>query len=184
MELTTLARPYATAAFRFAREQPALKKQALENWSDTLNVCAAIVKDSAVSTLLDQPSLAPSQKADAFLAVCDNCLALDESQQNFLRILGENRKITLLPQVAELFDVLKAEQEQSIEADVASPFPLTSEQQQVLVEKLGKRLSAKVTLNNFVDPDMIGGLIIRAGDLVIDNSIRTRLAKLAHTMLS
>ncbi|WP_155158773.1 F0F1 ATP synthase subunit delta [Sansalvadorimonas verongulae] len=182
MDLITCARPYATAAFRFALEQ-----QALESWSHSLNNCAVLVLDESVSQLLDQPSLTPQQKADAFLSLYDSCLEnspLEQGMQNFLRTLCENCKAVLLPQIAALFDTLKAEQEHSIEAEVASPFPLSREQQQILAEKLSKRLGAQVTLKNCIDRDMIGGLIIRAGDLVIDNCIRTRLAKLAHAMSS
>ncbi|MCG8533266.1 MAG: F0F1 ATP synthase subunit delta [Desulfovibrionales bacterium] len=177
MELTTCARPYAKAAFQYALDQ-----NALEHWSQMLNSGAAVVLNSKVNMLLGMPSLTARQKADAFIEVCAD--SLNDDGQNFVRTLADNKRLTLLPQIAELFEVFKAEQQQSIDVDVASAFPLTHEQLEKLAGKLRGRLSSEVRLANRVDSELIGGVVIRAGDLVIDSSVRTRLDKLADAMLS
>ena len=177
MELTTCARPYAKAAFQYA-----LNQSALEAWSGMLKNGAAVVQNDKISALLGLPSLTTRQKADAFIKVCGD--SLDNGGQNFVRVLAENQRITLLPQIAELFEAFKAEQEHSIDAQVASAFPLSEAQLNTLTEKLKNKLSSEVRLSSTVDPELIGGVVIRAGDLVIDSSVKTRLAKLAHAMLS
>ncbi|WP_155160879.1 F0F1 ATP synthase subunit delta [Sansalvadorimonas verongulae] len=177
MELTTCARPYAKAAFQYA-----LAQKSLDNWSSMLKNGAAVVQNKKVSALLGTPSLTAQQKADAFIDVCGD--TLDNNGQNFVRTLADNKRITLLPQIAELFEAFKAEQEQSVDAEVLSAFPLDHEQLNKLADKLRTRLGSEVRLSNTVDPELIGGVVIRAGDLVIDSSVKTRLAKLANAMLS
>ncbi len=177
MELTTCARPYAKAAF-----QHALDQKALDNWSGMLKNGAAVVQNEVISALLGVPSLTAKQKADTFIDVCGD--SLDDNGRNFVRVLADNKRITLLPQIAELFEAFKAEQEHSIDADVISAYPLSDQQLDTLAEKLKSKLSSEVRLNNTIDPEVIGGVVIRAGDLVIDSSVKTRLAKLADAMLS
>ncbi|MCL6268574.1 F0F1 ATP synthase subunit delta [Sansalvadorimonas sp. 2012CJ34-2] len=177
MELTTCARPYAKAAF-----QHALGQNALDSWLEMLKSGAAVVRNDKVNVLLGMPSLTAEQKANAFIDVCGD--SLSDSGRNFVRTLADNKRLTLLPQIAELFEALKAEQEQSVDVEVLSAFPLSSEQLEKLGGKLRSRLSSEVRLVNTLDPELIGGVVIRAGDLVIDSSIKTRLEKLADAMLS
>ena len=177
MELTTCARPYAKAAF-----QHALDASALERWSQMLKSGAAVVRNNKVNVLLGTPSFTAEQKASALIEVCGD--SLDDSGRNFVRTLADNKRLTLLPQIAELFEVFKAEQEQSIDVEVLSAFPLSGEQLEKLAGKLRGRLNSEVRMANVVDPGLIGGVVIRAGDLVIDSSVKTRLEKLADAMLS
>ena len=177
MELTTCARPYAKAAFQYAVDQ-----NALESWSGMLKSGAAVVQNEAISALLGLPSLTAQQKADTLIDVCGDIL--NTGGQNFVRVLAENSRITLLPQIADLYEAFKAEQEHSIDAEVISAFALSDDQLNKLAEKLKNKLSSEVRLSNTVDPELIGGAVIRAGDLVIDSSVKTRLAKLAHAMNS
>ncbi len=177
MELTTCARPYAKAAFQYALDQ-----NALEHWSQMLKSGAAVVRSERVNVLLGMPSFTAEQKADAFINICGD--SLDDSGRNFVRTLADNKRLTLLPQVAELFEAFKAAQEQSVDVEVLSAFPLSGEQIDKLSGKLRNKLSSEVRLVNTVDSELIGGVVIRAGDLVIDSSIKTRLAKLADAMLS
>ncbi len=187
MELITCARPYAKAAFRFAVEESVIEKNttekgALERWAEMLKTSAAVVQIETVSVLLGNPSLTATQKADALIGVCGD--SLDEQNQNFIHALAENRRLMLLPVISQLFEELKAEQERRIGAEVISAFPLSGPQLTVLTEKLKNRLKIEITISNTIDESLIGGVIIRAGDLVIDSSIKTRLAKLADAMLS
>ncbi|CAM3495476.1 F0F1 ATP synthase subunit delta [Parendozoicomonas haliclonae] len=175
MELTTCARPYARAAFQFAAEQ-----NALENWAGMLKTGAAVVQNDTVNVLLGNPSLTAAQKADALIDVCGD--SLDDSGRNFFHVLADNKRITLLPQISELFEELKAKQEQSVEAEVISAFPLSEPQLATLTEKLKNRLKTEIRISNTIDESLLGGVIIRAGDLVIDSSVKARLAKLADAM--
>ena len=177
MELTTCARPYAKAAFQYALDQ-----NALENWSQMLKNGAAVVQNEKVNVLLGMPSLTTDQKAEAFIGVCGE--SLSDEGRNFVRALAENKRITLLPEIAELFEALKTEQERSVDVEVLSAFPLSDGQLEKLAEKLRGRLGSEVRMNNTIDSELIGGVVIRAGDLVIDSSVKARLEKLAHAMLS
>ncbi len=177
MELTTCARPYAKAAFQYALDQ-----HAIDGWSNMLKNSAAVAQNDKINVLLRMPSLTTREKADAFIGVCGD--SLDSSGQNFVRKLADNKRITLLPQIAELFEAFKAEQEHSVDTEVLSAFPLSGEQLEKLAVKLRKRLGSEVRMSNTIDPELIGGVVIRAGDMVIDGSVKTRLAKLAHAMLS
>ena len=143
---------------------------------------AVVVRSERVNVLLGMPSFTAEQKADAFINVCGE--SLDDSGRNFVRTLADNKRLTLLPQIAELFEAFKAAQEQSVDVEVLSAFPLSDEQIDKLSEKLRNKLSSEIRLANTVDSELIGGVVIRAGDLVIDSSIKTRLAKLADAMLS
>ena len=129
MELTTCARPYAKAAFQYALDQ-----NALDNWSQMLKNGAAVVQNEKVNVLLGMPSLTGEQKASAFIEVCGD--SLNDTGRNFVRTLAENKRITLLPEIAELFEALKAEQEKSVDVEVLSAFTLSDEQLEKLAEKL------------------------------------------------
>ncbi len=174
-ELSTLARPYAKAAFEFARAG-----DALDNWSVMLGFAAAITADDKVSALLEDPSLTQQQKADRVIGLCTGEMA--DHGENFIRILAENNRLALLPEIAGLFDQLKGSLEQSVDVNVSSAFELDDAQKQMLADTLGKMLSRKVSLSVEQDKSLIGGVVVRAGDLVIDNSVRGRLAKLAEAI--
>ena len=177
MELTTCARPYARAAFTLAKEL-----SQLDQWSEMLTLCASVSRRDAVSILLDDPATSADMKADAFIALCEG--SLTKEVENYLRILTEKNRISLLPQIDALFEQMKAKDQGYQDVVVASAFPLTQQQQDNIARKVAERLGRSVRMHTRVDSDLIGGVIVKAGDLVIDGSVRTRLNKLADTMVS
>ncbi|MEQ7920909.1 F0F1 ATP synthase subunit delta [Xanthomonas sp. WHRI 1810A] len=176
-ELTTLARPYAKAAFEHAQTH-----QQLANWSAMLGLAAAVSQDDTMQRMLKAPRLTSADKAATFIEVCGD--KFDAKAQNFIQVVAENDRLPLLPEISELFDLYKAEQEKSVDVDVTSAFALNQEQQDKLAKVLSARLGREVRLHAAEDATLIGGVIIRAGDLVIDGSVRGKLAQLAEALKS
>ncbi len=176
-ELTTLARPYAKAAFEYAQAH-----QQLASWSAMLGLAAAISQDETMRRVLAAPRLTSAEKASAFNEVAGD--KFDAQVQNFISVLSENNRLALLPEIAALFEQYKAEQEQTVEVEVTSAFALSAEQQDKLAKVLSARLSREVRLHVVEDASLIGGVVIRAGDLVMDGSGRGKLAKLAEALKS
>jgi F-type H+-transporting ATPase subunit delta len=176
-ELTTLARPYAKAAFEHARAQ-----QQLTNWSAMLGLAAAVSQDDTVQRMLKAPRLTSAEKAAAFIEVCGD--EFNAQVRNFIQVLAENERLLLLPEIDALFELYKSEQEKSVDVEVTSAFALSAEQQDKLAKVLSARLSREVRLHAAEDPALIGGVVIRAGDLVIDGSVRGKIAKLAEALKS
>ena len=174
-ELTTAARPYARAVFEIAKETGELDK-----WSESLSFMGAIAANEEVVKLLDAPKMAKQAGADAFIQLCDG--KLDEKAQNLVRTLAENNRIQLFPEISALFEVLKDEAEGSIEAIVISAKKLTKAEEKSIATALEKRLGRKVKLKVSIDKALLGGAIIKAGDLVIDGSIQGRLKKMSTAM--
>lgn len=176
-ELTTLARPYAKAAFDYAKNQ---KK--LAEWSAMLALTVAVSVDETMQQILKAPRMTGEQKANTFIEVCGD--KLDAKVQNFIHVLAENDRLLLLPEIAALFELLKAEQEKSVDVEVTSAFALNDEQKDKLAMVLSARLNREVRLHATEDTTLIGGVVIRAGDLVIDGSVRGKIAKLAEALKS
>lgn len=176
-ELTTLARPYAKAAFEVA-----MGAGALDNWSKMLSLSAAVASNEIVSSLLKSPALSSEQIADSFLQVCGD--ELDEKGKNFIRLLAENKRLVLLLQISQLYEVLKANQEKSVDVEITTAFEISSEISSKLAQSLKARLKREIKLATRVDQSLIGGVVIRAGDTVIDSSVRGKLSKLAESMKS
>ena len=176
-ELTTLARPYAKAAFEYAQAH-----QQLANWSAMLGLAAAVSQDDTMQRVLKAPRLTSTEKATTFVEVCGD--KFDAQVRNFLSIVSENNRMELLPEIADMFELYKAEQEKSVDVDVTSAFALNDEQQDKLAKVLSARLGREVRLHAAEDASLIGGVVIRAGDLVIDGSVRGKIAKLAEALKS
>lgn len=176
-EAKTIARPYAEAVFALAREQ-----QALPAWSDMLALTAAVAGDGQMHRLAADPRVSHDQLLSLFLAVCGD--RLNREGQNFVRTLVENRRLAVLPEIVEVFEELKNTAESRIEATVQSAFPMSPAQIQALEQGLTRKLTRAVTVKVTVDPALIGGTLVRAGDLVIDDSVRGRLERLAATLNS
>lgn len=174
-ELSTLARPYAKAAFEYA-----LEGNVLENWSDMLSLAAAVSQQDKVAELLASPNLTCGQQASSFISLCGE--ALDQQGSNFISVLAENKRLSLLPQISEQFEVFKSQQQQLVDVSLTSAFEVDESQQQALATKLRETLKREVQMHTQVDKDLLGGVLIRAGDLVIDGSVRGKLAKLAEVM--
>lgn len=174
-EALTIARPYAQAAFRYATEQ-----NALQAWSGMLSLLAAIAADPDMHRLLDNPHLTESQLADLFIGI--GAERLDAKCGNFVRLLSENRRLGVLPEIAALFEIRRQEAEGAIKAELISAFPASAAQQARIVESLRRRLGRTVELSCSTDAALLGGAIIRAGDLVIDGSVRGKLERLGTVL--
>jgi F-type H+-transporting ATPase subunit delta len=176
-ELSTLARPYAKAAF-----SAAVESDAIIGWSTALQTLSAITGTEEVAELIANPSVNALDKAKTITAVCgDQC---NEGAANLLVVLAENGRFALLPEISEQFEELRSEHEKTADVIVTSAFELSDAQQKTLIEKLKSRLDREVSLSVNVDKTLIGGVIIKTGDLVIDDSVRGKLSKLAEAMNS
>lgn len=174
-ELTTIARPYAKAAFEFAVE-----KQTVSDWNDMLVFASQVANNQQVIDLI--ASKAAEEQANIFISVCAE--QINEYGQNLIKVLAENGRLAALPSVAELFTEFKAEYDKEIDVDIISATELAAGQQESLVSALEKRFSRKIKLNCSVDETLVGGLIVKAGDNVIDGSLRGKLNRLASTLQS
>jgi F-type H+-transporting ATPase subunit delta len=176
-ELTTLARPYAKAAFEYAYAQ----KQ-LAFWSEALTLLAAIVGQDNVKKVLKNPALTSKQQADIVLDICAG--EIDESVKNFVKALAENKRLMLLSEIGILFHQLKSDVEKTLDVHVITAFELNVDSEESLKNALAKKLSCEVNIENTIDKTLIGGIVIRAGDMIIDGSVKGRLTKLAEAMNS
>jgi F-type H+-transporting ATPase subunit delta len=174
-ELTTIARPYAKAAFEFAVE-----KNAVADWNNMLEFAAQVANNKQVTSYI--ASKASEEQAEIFISVCAE--QINEYGQNLIKVLAENGRLVALPAVAHLFTEFKAEYDKEIDVDIISATALAEDQQANLVAALEKRFSRKIKLNCSVDENLVGGLIVKAGDNVIDGSIRGKLDRLATTLQS
>lgn len=176
-ELSTLARPYAKAAFNAAVETGDIAA-----WSTALATLGAIIGTDDVHQFIGNPSVTASKKATTLASIAgDDC---NEGAKNLLVVLAENSRFPLLVEISAQFELLKADHEKSADVIVKSAFPLSDAQQKMLSDKLAKKLDRDVTLTVEIDTALIGGVIIKAGDLVIDDSVRGKLSKLADAMNS
>lgn len=174
-ELTTIARPYAKAAFEYAKNA-----NSLQSWSDALALLAVVSQQAIMQTLLASPSLTAEQKSAAFQQVCAE--QIDSSQLNFLAVLAHNKRLYLLADIRHLFELYKAAQEKSIDVDLQTAFTIDKALEKKLAQLLTKKLGRQVTLQTSINKELIGGVLIRAGDTVIDSSVRGRLAKLGEAL--
>ena len=170
-EPSTVARPYAEAAFKLADEAGALAR-----WSEMLGALAAVAEDPRVRQAAADPRLSDAQRAGLFIAVLGN--RLTGEAENFVRLLAHNDRLELLPEIRAQFEVLKDEREGVVEATVQSAFELTGAQLKDIVARLEKKTGRKVRPHVSVDRELIGGVKIVLGDKVIDGSARAQLAAL------
>ena len=180
----TVARPYAEAVFEVAREN-----NALDELSASLHVAAELLADGQVVTFLGQPSLNDDQRLE-FLqglfakAVGEGSVFAGGSQHgtNFLKLLLENGRVVALPEISAQFEALKAKVENSIDAVITAAAPLSDAQEKAIANSLSEKLGRDVRVFTQIDENLIGGAVIRAGDVVIDGSLRARLEGLANAL--
>lgn len=175
-ELTTVSRPYANALFDLAK-----KERQLAEWSKMLSTLTATAADSRVRQLLDSPEIDNTQKAKVLGELCSE--ALDDRGKRMLRVLADNDRLNLIAAIAEQFEELKAQEEKVLEVEVISAFAVSETEARNLAQALERKFEKDVTLVTRVDATLIGGAIIRAGDTVIDGSVRGKLDKLTESLL-
>lgn len=174
-EKATIARPYAQAAFELARDS-----QSLKQWTDMLAISALVASDENMAGVISNPRMVAKDTASIVIDVCgDN---LNEEGKNFIRLLAENHRIGVLPEIAILFEKMRADHERSQEAVMISAFPVSDAQRDKVAAALKARLGRDVTLKCETNSALLGGAIIKAGDLVIDGSARGSLEKLANNL--
>jgi F-type H+-transporting ATPase subunit delta len=174
-EAISVARPYAVAAF-----DEAGKLGDLKGWSDFLFSAADAVVNPEVYALISSPRVLRSQLEDLMLALCGD--AVNAFERNFIKLLVESQRLVLLPEIAAMFETMRAEAEMSIDVVVTSAFDLDEIQKQKIATVMKKRMGRDIRLSCNTDRELLGGIIIRAGDKVIDGSARTRLSDLANAL--
>ena len=173
--LTTLARPYAKAAFELAEAE-----QALTGWDDMLGLARDIVTEPSMASLLGNPDFSNTQAVELITGVAGE--AFDRRFQDFLKVLTDNDRLSLLPQICELYQALREEAENRLSVKVVSAIPLDEEQTGRMQQALARRFDCEIELENEIDADIIGGAVVYAGDQVIDGSLRGRLQKLSNSL--
>jgi F-type H+-transporting ATPase subunit delta len=171
-ERATIARPYAKAAFEYARAANAFPR-----WSESLAVAAAMVADPRVRSIAKSPLVTAEQLVE-FITEVEGPKP-DPHFQNFVRLLAQNRRVLLLPEIAAHYEELRAEAENTVDVEVVSAVALNDAQAEKLKAAVSARLKRQVRMQNSVDPTLLGGAVVRAGDLVIDGSLKGRLQRLA-----
>jgi F-type H+-transporting ATPase subunit delta len=182
----TIARPYAEAVFELARDAGSL-----DAWSEALDLAREVMVDGRVARFLGNPSLSDAEQLK-FLTGLFSTLGGDKSVlagatpegRNFLKLLLEYGRVDVLPEIAEHFEALKAEVENVVDVTVTSATALDDAQKQAIIVALRKRLGREVRLEAELDENLIGGAVIRAGDVVIDGSLRSRLQSLSNALIA
>ena len=174
-EAITTARPYAQAAFDEAQKQNDLK-----GWSETLLAGAEAVSNAEVAMIIASPRATAKQVEEVMRALCGT--KAGSMQDNFIRLLAENRRLDVLPEIAAHYEVMRAEAEKAVEVTVSSAFELNDAQKQKITAALTKRMNRKINLSCQTDKQLVGGIVIRAGDKVIDGSVRARLGEMANAL--
>jgi F-type H+-transporting ATPase subunit delta len=175
-ENLTIARPYAEAIFRLADQTGALAA-----WSDTLTSMACVARNPDMQALFGNPRVSRSQLADLFIVACRG---LSEEGRNLVQLMVDNGRLTLVPQVADMFEDLKREREGVVEAQIYSAFAIDDAQKSALVADLGRKLNKRIHASVALDPELIGGVKVVVGDQVIDGSVRARLAAMSNALKS
>jgi F-type H+-transporting ATPase subunit delta len=176
-ELATLARPYAEAVFKRAKET-----ESSTEWSDNLEFLAIAMTDQELAAAADNPRIEQDRFSDLLLDICKGHIS--KEGENFVRLLIENGRLSLVSHIRDIYEAYRAEDEGYIEADVKSAFPLSKANQNALAKTLEKHLNREVHLHVEQDKSLIGGVLIRAGNTVIDASVSGQLQKLSKKLYS
>lgn len=176
-ELRTLARPYARAAFKYA-----LNADNLAGWEQMLATLAGVSQHQKIRDAIDTPGLSAQEQARIIIDVCAD--DLDQPVQNFVEVLADKKRLPLLPELYQMFRALKTQQEQEVDVELTTAFALDDSAEEQISQALTKKLSRKINLHSSVDQSLLAGAIIKAGDLVIDGSVRGRLEKLSRAINS
>ncbi|MEK6591597.1 MAG: F0F1 ATP synthase subunit delta [Pseudomonadota bacterium] len=178
-EPVTIARPYAEAVFKLAREQ-----NALAAWADALANLDAVVGDARVQSIIGDPNVSAQQLEGLVLGVIGDKLeaGVATEARNFIRVLAQNSRLELTPHIRVLYENLKREHEGVLEAKVISALPISDDQVKTLIATLEAKFKRTITARIEIDPQLIGGVKIVVGDKVIDATVRGRLDAMAATL--
>lgn len=174
-EISTIARPYAVAAYKFASEN-----KALEKWSEMLGFAAVVASDAQMNAYIQDPKVVSSELQAAFLKVCGD--KLNEGGQNLVKVLVEYGRLSILPEIHTAFEALKAQDEGTLDAQIIAAAKLSATEKKDLVKRLEAKFSKKIEATVSVDPEIIGGIKIIVGDTVIDASVKGQLQNLAYSL--
>jgi F-type H+-transporting ATPase subunit delta len=174
-DTTTVARPYAEAAFAIAKE-----RKDLDAWSDALTLLAAIAEDPKIAVLIGNPNVPREEIQSLIFGIVGDSLPVEV--QNLIRLLTANKRLSVLPELARLFDQLKTAEQGLRHITVRTAFALSDDEQAALTKSLKGNFGGDVELTVENDPSLIGGVEVRADDLVIDGSIRGRLQQLSNAL--
>jgi F-type H+-transporting ATPase subunit delta len=174
-ELSTIARPYAVAAYKLGKEQKALAK-----WSEMLGFATQVAGDAQMQAYINNPNVVSSDLQATFLKVCGN--KLNENAQNLIKVLIEYGRLSVLPAITEAFETLKAQDEGTLEANIIAASKPSAAEVKDLVKRLEAKFGKKVEATVSIDPEIIGGIKIIVGDTVIDASVKNQLQNLAYSL--
>jgi F-type H+-transporting ATPase subunit delta len=174
-EISTIARPYAVAAYKLGKEQKALAK-----WSEMLGFATQVANDTKMQAYINDPKVLASDLQTTFLTVCGN--KLNENAQNLIKVLIEYGRLPVLPAITAAFEELKAQDEGVLEAQIIAATKLSAAETKDLVKRLEQKFGKKVEATVSVDAEIIGGIKIIVGDTVIDASVKNQLQNLAYTL--
>ncbi len=174
-DFTTTARPYARAVY-----QQATQTSSVDAWGDALSLMAAVADNAVMVKILDNPQLGGEQKGEQLLKVIGD--KLNAQQTNLIKLMAENGRLKTLSEVANQFEVFRAEAEGKVDAEAISAFALSEEQEKSIIATLKTKLGREITLTTSIDESLIGGVIIKAGDTIIDGSMKSQLESLALSL--
>ncbi len=174
-EISTIARPYAVAAYKLGREQKSLAK-----WSEMLGFASAVASDVQMQAFIQDPKVVSSELQNTFLKVCGD--KLNEQGQNLIKVLVEYGRMSILPAITEAFEELKASDEGTLDAQIIAAAKPSAAEVKDLVTRLEAKFCKKIEANVSVDSELIGGIKIIVGDTVIDASVKNQLQNLAYTL--
>jgi F-type H+-transporting ATPase subunit delta len=174
-EISTIARPYAVAAYKLGKEQKALAK-----WSEMLGFATQVANDNKMHAYINDPKVVASDLQATFLKVCGD--KLNENAQNLIKVLFEYGRLSVLPAISEAFEALKAQDEGTLEATIIAAAKPNAAEVKDLVKRLEAKFGKKIEASVSVDEEIIGGIKIIVGDTVIDASVKGQLQNLAYTL--
>ncbi len=176
-EAITVARPYAEAVYKLA-----IANDSLAQWSKMLQLAAAIAEDAQMKLLIGNPVISAKQLGELFLEIGRN--KFNTEARNLVMLLTENKRVTVLSQISQLFEQLKAQHEGVLEARIVSAFAMESKQLKKLIDDLEQKFKRKIEAQVSVDPELIGGIKVEIGDEILDASVRGKLEAMAVALKS
>lgn len=174
-EATTIARPYAEAVF--ARAEASDK---LDSWSDILSFLAQVAEEPAIAGVIADPMFDQGHLSQLMLSIGEG--HLDEEGQNLVKLLVQNGRLPVVPEIVGVYEHLRAESQRTLKVHICSAYPLDSAEEEKIAAALKAKLGREITITSEEDPELIGGVHIRAGDMVIDGSVRGQLQQLANEL--